>query len=202
MSRSIAVKDTSHVDEQQEAFSRTLLGFWVYILTDCVLFGCLFATYVVLHNNTFGGPSSADLFSLDFALKETLILLVSSFTCALATLCMRRGQKSRMLCWFAVTFLLGISFLSMELSEFASFISDGHGYQKSAFLSAFFTLVGTHGAHISVGLLWIAVMSWQVCYQGLTLAVVRRLRCLGLFWHFLDVVWIFIFTVVYLMGVV
>ncbi len=179
---------------------KVTFGFWVYLMTDCVLFATLFATYAVLHNNTFGGPGAADLFSLPFVLVETLLLLTSSFTAGLALLAARAGQKRWVLVWLAVTFGLGAAFLGMELHEFAVLAHEGNSWQRSGFLSAFFTLIGTHGLHIAIGLIWIAVLAAQIWRKGLTVHTRRRLTVFGLFWHFLDVVWIFIFTLVYLMG--
>jgi len=193
-----AVQHSRHTEEDAKA----MFGFWVYIMTDCILFASLFATYAVLHNNTYGGPGAKDLFSLDFVLVETLLLLTSSFTCGLAVLAARRRDKKRVLAWFAVTFLLGLAFLGMELHEFSDLVSEGHSWQASGFLSAFFTLVGTHGLHISAGLLWMGIMMVQVWRRGLVRFSVKRLMLLGLFWHFLDIVWIFIFTFVYLMGAI
>lgn len=182
--------------------SKTSFGFWVYIMTDCVLFATLFATFAVLRNNTFGGPSGGELFSLNFALIETLILLTSSFTCGLGMLSAANGLKRQTVGWFSATFLLGVSFLAMELTEFSHLVAEGNSWQRSGFLSSFFALVGTHGLHITVGLLWIAVLLFKVIKKGLAVGNLRRLSLLSMFWHFLDVVWIFIFTVVYLIGVV
>lgn len=179
---------------------KTSFGFWVYIMTDCVLFATLFATYAVLHNNTNGGEDAGELFSLPFVLTETMLLLTSSFTCGLAIIAMQRGQAKQVLLWLAATFVLGASFLGMEIYEFAHLAAEGNSWTRSAFLSAFFTLVGTHGLHILVGLLWITVLGVQVTRRGLRPATTRRLTIFSLFWHFLDVVWIFIFTMVYLMG--
>ena len=187
---------------QREDNDRTYFGFWVYLMTDCVLFATLFATYAVLRGNTFGGPSGKDLFSLQYVLAETLALLTSSFTCGLAVLAARRGDKRLTLIFFAIAFLLGITFLSLELSEFARLAHEGNSWRRSGFLSAFFTLVGTHGAHITAGLIWMATMMAQVLRRGLTQSNVRKLTLLSLFWHFLDVIWIFIFTVVYLLGAI
>ena len=186
---------------EQDTYSKTLLGFWIYLMTDCVLFATLFATYMVLHNNTYGGPSAKDLFSLPFALTETMILLTSSFTSGLGVLATQTRNKKQVIFWFVVTFLLGISFLCMELTEFSHFIEGGNGWERSGFLTGFFTLVGTHGLHITTGLVWMVILIIPVIFQGVTEVSFKRLACLGLFWHFLDVVWIFIFTVVYLMGV-
>jgi cytochrome o ubiquinol oxidase subunit 3 len=182
--------------------SKTMLGFWIYLMTDCVLFASLFAAFAVLRNNTFGGPPGSELFSLPYVLAETLILLVSSFTCGLAVLAATRGDKDKVIFWFSVTFLLGVSFLALELSEFARLARDGHSWRANGFLSSFFTLVGTHGLHITSGLIWMFVMVTRIAKGGLTAVNVRRLTLLSLFWHFLDVIWIFIFTIVYLIGAV
>lgn len=187
--------------EQAKNDSKTTLGFWIYLMTDCVVFASLFATYAVLHNNTFGGPSGAEIFSLPYVLAETLILLTSSFTAGLAVLALRRHDRDQLLFWLGVTFLLGLSFLSMEIVEFSNLIAEGHSWTQSGFLSSYFTLVGTHGLHISVGLLWIVVLIFALFKQGITATTTRRLVLLSLFWHFLDIVWIFIFSVVYLLGV-
>ena len=180
--------------------NKTNFGFWVYLMTDCVLFGSLFATYIVLHKNTYGGPAGTELFDMPAILVETLILLTSSFTCGLAMLAVRRHKRTQSLFWFGFTFALGVAFLAMELSEFGALVAEGNGWQRSGFLSAFFTLVGTHGLHITIGLLWLLVMGWQVLRQGFTAGVVRRFSLFSMFWHFLDIIWIFIFTFVYLMG--
>jgi len=186
--------------ELTESGSKTVLGFWVYIMTDCVLFASLFATYAVLRGNTFGGSPGSELFSLPYVLSETLILLTSSFTCGLAMLAAQRRDKNQVLLWFSLTFLLGAAFLTMELTEFHRLAVEGNSWRRSGFLSSFFTLVGTHGLHIAVGMLWMIVMLKQVLRRGLNAPVVRRLTLLSMFWHFLDVVWIFIFTIVYLIG--
>lgn len=169
-------------------------------MTDLIMFSVLFASYAVLHKGTFGGPSGKELFNLPFALIETLILLTSSFTSGLGMLFARIGQKGKTLFFFIVTFLLGISFLTMELSEFSKMAAEGNVPQKSAFLSSFFTLVGTHGLHIASGLLWLLILLVAIFLRGLTPSNVRKLNMLSIFWHFLDIVWIFIFTIVYLFG--
>ena len=184
------------------ADTKTTFGFWVYLMTDCVLFASLFATYAVLHNNTFGGPAGNELFSMPFVLTETLILLTSSFTAGLAMLGAHSKNRKQILLWLAVTFALGVAFLGMELSEFSKLAQEGDSWQRSGFLSSFFTLVGTHGLHIATGLLWMGALMVQVMRRGLTDGVLRRLTLLSMFWHFLDIVWIFIFTLVYLMGAV
>ena len=186
---------------EKERASRTLLGFWFYLMTDCVLFATLFATYAVMRGATAGGPGGRELFDLPFVLIETLVLLTSSFTCGIATLMARKGNKASALNWLAFTFALGLTFLGMELSEFWHLAAEGNSWQRSGFLSAFFTLVGTHGLHILVGLLWIFITMVQIMYRGLAAGVLRRLTLFSMFWHFLDIIWIFIFTMVYLMGI-
>jgi cytochrome o ubiquinol oxidase subunit 3 len=181
--------------------AKTQLGFWIYLMTDIVLFATLFATFAVLRESTFGGPGGKELFDMSFVLTETLILLISSFTCGLAVIAMHRGKKEQVIMWFTATFLLGVAFLALEVTEFSTLIHEGNSWQRSGFLSSFFALVGTHGLHILVGLLWMLVMGVQVVRKGITHHTSRRLVLLGMFWHFLDVVWIFIFTIVYLMGV-
>ena len=187
--------------ERQTADERTLFGFWTYIMTDCVLFASLFAVYAVLHDNTFGGEPGNQLFELHGVLAETLLLLTSSFTVGLSMLAARAKNQRLTILWLCVTFLLGAGFLALELSEFHHLVVTGNSWRRSGFLSSFFTLVGTHGLHITIGLAWMAAMIMKVWRKGFNRSTIRRLTMLSLFWHFLDVVWIFIFTVVYLMGV-
>ena len=196
MTESAAFQQTNHLNED----SKTLFGFWVYLMTDCILFAALFATYAVLHDSTYGGPSASEVFSLPFVLIETLLLLTSSFTCGMAMLGAQSNSKKKVITWFAITFVLGASFLAMELTEFTRLVHEGNSWQRSAFLSSFFTLVGTHGLHITTGLLWMIILLAPVYRHGLTPTSIKRLACLRLFWHFLDVIWIFIFTIVYLIG--
>lgn len=184
-----------------ERNDKTIFGFWVYLMTDCILFATLFATYAVLRNNTFGGPSGKDIFDMPYVLTETLLLLTSSFTCGLAMLALKLRKANPMWLLLGITFILGIAFVTMEITEFAHLSSLGDSWRRSAFLSAFFTLVGTHGLHISVGLLWLVILCFQTLKKGLSESISRRLTMFGMFWHFLDVVWVFIFTIVYLMGV-
>jgi len=188
----------SSESHEEAANERVMFGFWVYLMTDLLMFAVLFAVYAVLHDNTVGGPTGRDLFSLPLALAETLILLTSSFTCGLAMIAARAGHKKQVLNWFGLTFILGLSFLGLELKEFTEFIHAGHTISTNAFFSSFFTLVGTHGLHITSGLLWMAITLIYVMKRGLTTHMVRKLTLLSLFWHFLDIVWIFIFTLVYL----
>jgi len=179
-----------------------LFGIWVYIMSDCLLFASLFATYAVLRGATFGGPSLRTFVNMPFVLTESLILLASSFTYGLVTLyAHHHNSKAKVLASLGVTFLLGCGFVAMEMSEFVKLIHDGSGPDRSAFLSAFFALLGTHGLHVLVGLIWMGLLFVQVVFRGVTPTTVRKLSSLGLFWHFLDIVWIFIFTIVYLMGV-
>jgi cytochrome o ubiquinol oxidase subunit 3 len=198
MSKAI-VSSRAANDGQEDDMKK--LGFWIYLMTDCILFAGLFATFIILRGNTYGGLSGHELFNMPFVLAETLLLLTSSFVCGLTVLGASRSLKRLTLVGLGLTFLLGAAFLTLELSEFAHFAQEGHGWWMSGFLSAFFTLVGTHGLHIAVGLLWILVMIWQIINKGFTRGVGRRLVLFSLFWHFLDIIWIFIFTIVYLMGV-
>ena len=183
---------------EAEADDRAMFGFWVYLMTDLLMFAVLFAVYAVLHNNTVGGESAGELLSLPLALTETIILLTSSFTCGLGMIAARRGNKTQTLIWFYITFILGLSFLTLELREFSVLIHEGHTLRTNAFLSSFFVLVGTHGLHIISGLLWMAVTLGYLLKRGLNPNMLRKLSMLSLFWHFLDIVWIFIFTIVYL----
>lgn len=192
---------SSAVNHAKET-DKTVFGFWVYIMTDCVLFATLFATFAVLRNNTYGGPTASELFSMPFVLGETLILLTSSFTAGLALLAVHAKRKQLTMLFLALTFLLGAAFLGMELYEFHELASEGHSWAENAFLSAFFTLVGTHGFHIATGLLWLTVLMIQLARKGFTISTVKRLTLFGIFWHFLDIVWIFIFTIVYLLGAI
>lgn len=196
------MKKNITIDARVAVQDKTQLGFWVYLMTDCILFASLFATYVILRGGVNGGPTGHDIFDMPFVLVETLLLLTSSFTCGIAVLAARAQKKTIVLGFLLATFILGFSFLVMELTEFVHLVSEGHSWQASAFLSAFFTLVGTHGAHIAVGLLWLTVMAVQLAVKGFTTGTVRRLTLFGMFWHFLDIIWIFIFTIVYLMGVI
>jgi cytochrome o ubiquinol oxidase subunit 3 len=175
-------------------------GFWIFILSDIVMFSGLFAAYAVLSGNTAGGPTGSELFNLPNVFIETMCLLFSSYTCGLGALSAERRQRDRFYVFAVLTFVLGAAFLVIEISEFAGMVSKGAGPSRSAFLSSFFTLVGTHGAHVTGGLLWLAYMVAQVVAKGLRPHVLRRLLCWSLFWHALDIVWVGVFTLVYLMG--
>ena len=181
--------------------SMKVLGMWIYLMSDCILFGSLFASYAVLSNAFAGGPTGQELFSLPFILTETFLLLCSSITYGWAMLAMHHGDKHGVLRWLGVTFALGTAFIGMELYEFHHLISLGAGPTRSAYLSAFFALVGTHGLHVAAGLIWMGVLMHQIQRRDLTPTNVTRLSCLSLFWHFLDLVWICVFTFVYLFGV-
>ncbi|MBP9711373.1 MAG: cytochrome o ubiquinol oxidase subunit III [Candidatus Pacebacteria bacterium] len=175
-------------------------GFWVYLMSDCVLFAALFATYAVLQGATFGGPTAYDLFNLPFVFVETMLLLTSSFTMGLAVIAARAHKKQQSLRLLAATLILGLAFLGMEVYEFTHLIAVGEGPATSAFLSAFFTLVGTHGLHVAIGAIWMCVVGAHIWFNGITSGALRKLTILSLFWHFLDVIWICIFTFVYLFG--
>ncbi|MBB2485706.1 cytochrome o ubiquinol oxidase subunit III [Mitsuaria sp. WAJ17] len=178
----------------------TLLGFWLYLMSDCLIFAVLFAVFAVLGKSYAAGPSGADLFDLPLVAVNTGFLLFSSITYGMAMIAMNHGRKQHLLMWLAVTGLFGAAFLGLELYEFAHLIHEGAGPQRSAFLSAFFTLVGTHGLHVTFGIIWLVTLMIQVGKHGLIKENKRRLICLSMFWHFLDVVWIGVFTFVYLMG--
>lgn len=184
----------SYPDTHHDPYSRTVFGFWLYLLTDFILFGALFAVYAVLRNSTFGGPSAKDLFQLSFLTIQTLVLLTSSFTAGLAGAAAHRKHKNHTILFFAITFLLGLIFMGMEMSELLRLVQGGNGWQRSAFLSAYFTIVGTHGIHMLFALLWVIVLIIPVLREGITLVSLRRLMCLKLFWQFLNIVWIFIFS--------
>ena len=188
-------------DEEHHADGgSTMLGFWVYLMSDCLIFAVLFAIYGVLGSNYAGGPSPRDLFELPLVAVNTAMLLMSSITCGFAMLAMEEGRVRRTQGWLAATALFGAAFLAIELHEFSTLIADGATPQRSAFLSSFFTLVGTHGLHVTVGLVWMLVLMAQVGRHGLIQANKRRLMCLSMFWHFLDVIWVGVFTFVYLLG--
>jgi cytochrome o ubiquinol oxidase subunit 3 len=175
-------------------------GFWIFLLSDIILFAGLFAAYAVLSGNNAGGPTGQELFSFKTAFIETMVLLVSSYTCGLGALSMERDRPDIFYLFFALTFVLGAAFVGIEISEFAGMVHEGAGPSKSAFLSSFFTLVGTHGTHVTIGLLWLLYMVAQVFAKGFRGHVKQRILCFSLFWHALDIVWVGVFTMVYLMG--
>jgi len=179
----------------------TLLGFWIYLMSDCLMFAVLFAVYAVLGRSYAAGPSGADLFDLNLVAINTALLLFSSITYGFAMIAMQSGNKRGLLTWLGITGLFGLGFLSLEIYEFAHLIHEGAGPSRSAFLSSFFTLVGTHGLHVTFGIIWLVTLMVQVNKLGLTHENKRRLMCLSMFWHFLDLIWIGVFSFVYLMGV-
>jgi cytochrome o ubiquinol oxidase subunit 3 len=175
-------------------------GFWIFILSDMIMFSALFAAFAVLRDNTAGGPNGAELFNLRNVFIETMCLLLSSYTCGIGVLSAERGQPTLFLIFAIFTFVLGAAFLFIEVTEFAGMVARGAGPSRSAFLSSFFTLVGTHGVHVASGLVALVYLVAQVIVHGLRPAVLRRLLCWSLFWHALDIVWVGVFTLVYLMG--
>ena len=200
-------RDTFHLIEQEghgegAGHARpVLLGFWIYLMSDALLFAALFATYGVLSTSYAGGPAPRDIFELHLVALNTAILLVSSITYGFAMLAMAAGRARAVQGWLALTALLGMSFVAIEFYEFSVLIAEGATPQRSGFLSGFFTLVATHGLHVTVGIIWIGIMMIQVGRRGLNIVNQRRLMCLSMFWHFLDVVWIGVFSFVYLLGV-
>ena len=179
----------------------TMLGFWMYLMSDCLIFAMLFAVYAVIGGNYAAGPAPKDLFDLPLVALNTSMLLLSSITYGFAMLAMQRKQLGGTLLWLGITGVFGVAFLSLEMYEFLHLIHEGAGPQRSAFLSSFFALVGTHGLHVLFGVIWLVTLMFQLKKHGLTPENGRRMMCLSLFWHFLDVIWIGVFTFVYLMGV-
>jgi cytochrome o ubiquinol oxidase subunit III len=186
---------------EPDAYAQRAFGFWLYLMSDAIVFALLFATYAVMVGNTAGGPAGKTLFSLPNAFAETMLLLSSSITFGFSALALRALNKTGVLAWLGVTVVLGLGFVCLEIREFAGLVQAGAGPDRSGFLSSFFTLVGTHGLHVSSGLVWILVLTAQILAKGLSAPVTSRLVRLGLFWHFLDIVWIGIFSVVYLPGI-
>lgn len=189
-------------EHHHDADEMDVFGFWIYILSDCILFSIIFAAYSVLHTSVYGGPGIGELTNMPYVFAETMLLLASSFTYGLAMLALYKAEKKHVLVWLLLTFLLGISFVGMEVNEFVHLTLEGHGWQTSAALSAFFTLVGTHGLHVTMGCLWMLTLMMQLVVFGITPVMRKRLTYLGLFWAFLDIVWIFVYTIVYLMGAI
>lgn len=191
----------ANVSQAHTKLVKTELGFWLYLMTDCMLFASLFAVFVVLRDATSGGPTGRDIFEMPLVLLETVLLLTSSFFCGMALVGVQQKKRSTIAGGLALTGLLGLGFLAIELSEFVKLFSEGHSWQVSAFLSAFFVLVGTHGLHIFFGLLWLSILLIRLYKHKQDEKFSRQLTLFALFWHFLDLVWIFVFTIVYLMGV-
>lgn len=185
-------------DPHHDLYAKTTFGFWIYLLTDFVLFGTLFASYAVLRTSTYGGPGPSELFNVPFKLAPTFVLLLASLTVGLGSAFAHRKNRKGTLIFYTITFLLGIGFLVMELSDLSGLLQKGHSWKNSAFLSAYFTLVGTHFAHMVFALLWIIVLMPPVITEGITAMSLRRLTCLKMFWQFLNIIWMFIFSFVYL----
>lgn len=196
-----AGKPQFYLAEDHHPENSTTLGFWLYLMSDCLIFAVLFATYGVLGRNYAAGPSPADLFDLNLVAINTAMLLLSSITYGFAMLQMQRDEKTATLFWLAITGIFGATFLAIEIYEFSHLIREGAGPGRSAFLSSFFTLVGTHGLHVTFGIIWLITLMLQVMRHGLIVENRRRLMCLSMFWHFLDVIWIGVFSFVYLLGV-
>jgi cytochrome o ubiquinol oxidase subunit 3 len=196
-----AGKPQFYLAEDHHPENSTTLGFWLYLMSDCLIFAVLFATYGVLGRNYAAGPSPADLFDLNLVAINTAMLLLSSITYGFAMLQMQRDEKIATLFWLAITGIFGAAFLAIEIYEFSHLIREGAGPGRSAFLSSFFTLVGTHGLHVTFGIIWLITLMLQVMRHGLIVENRRRLMCLSMFWHFLDVIWIGVFSFVYLLGV-
>ncbi|MBU6463767.1 MAG: cytochrome c oxidase subunit 3 [Bradyrhizobium sp.] len=190
--------DETAAEAAERAIDEKTYGFWIYLMSDAIIFALLFATFVVMSHNTASGPDSHTLFRLPYTFAETILLLASSTTLGCSNAAIAAGQRGRTLTWLGVTSLLGLGFVTMEISEFYGMAVAGAGPSRNGFLSAFFTLVGTHGIHLSIGLIWIVLLGCEVTLRGLNPFVVSRLYRLGLFWHFLVIVWIGIFSVVYL----
>jgi cytochrome o ubiquinol oxidase subunit 3 len=203
MSADALTLDSAHTGEfvHPDTVAKYTFGFWIYLMSDLILFSAIFATFAVLEYSYAGGPTGKELFSLPYTFGETILLLFSTTTCGLAVLAMRNDRRGLVLIGLAVTFLLGLGFIFMEINEFYHMVLEGNGPDSSAFLSAFFSLVGTHGTHVTFGLIWMAVLIGQVVVKGLTKPVQSRLIRWSMFWHFLDIVWIGIFTFIYLKGV-
>lgn len=195
-------EETVPLEYRTQESRLNILGFWIFLGAEVALFATLFATYLVLFQRTGSGPTAVELFEVKDVLIETLLLLTSSFTCGLAIFEMRRGRMSGLIAWLLMTLLLGLGFITVEIREFIHYVHEGATMQTSAFLSSFFVLVGTHGAHVSVGIGWMILIIIQLLQRGFTPKTARKVFIVSLYWHFLDVVWIFIFTLVYLLGMV
>ena len=193
--------EETEAEEAERAFDEKAYGFWICLMSDAIIFALLFATFAAMSHSTADGPGGHTLFRLPHTFAETVLLLTSSTTFGFASVAIAAGQRRLTLAWLGVTFLLGLGFVAMEISEFHGMAIDGAGPWRSGFLSAYFTLVGTYGTHVSVGLVWIVLLGCEVALRELNPFVASRLCRLGLFWHFLDIVWIGIFSVVYLPGI-
>ncbi len=195
-----AQSEETFPDNYHDTYAKTTFGFWLYLVSDFVLFGAIFAVYIVLQGQTFGGPGAKELFHLPFNLMQSFVMLFIALTSGMAGAYAHREDKNKSLLLFLVTFVLGIVFLSMECAEFSRLYSNGHTWKESAFLSSYYTLIGTHAAHVALALLFSLVFILQTYFWGLNDMTLRRLTCLRMFWQFINVVWVFIFSIVYLLG--
>jgi len=202
MSNAHSIGEALPVELEKSTFAgRTkILGFWLFLGGETVLFGTLFATFISLRNDVNGGPTGATLFHLNTVAISTFILLTSSLFSVMAMIAMHRSQLKAMLTWFGLTIICGLAFLFMEISEFRDYVAEGHTFTGSAFGTSFYTLVGFHGCHVAFGVIWIGVLMYQGMKKGLTQVTTPKFYVASLYWHFVDLVWVFIFTVVYLMG--
>lgn len=191
---------TTHAETSQEQLSKTVFGFWFFLMTDCIMFACFFAAYAVLHDGTFGGPSSREIFNLQNAFIETLILFTSSFAVGPLEIAAEKHGKKSVIAWLIGALVLGVIFFTMVMNDFSALIKSGNSWERNAFLSAYFTLVSSHLMHIVIGLIWIITMILQVNFRGITENTLRRITLLKMFWHFVAIIWIFIFAIVYLLG--
>ena len=191
-----------HPHHHEDTSSKVIFGFWVYIMTDCIMFASLFATYAVLYHNTYGAPGIQQITNLPCVLIQTLVLLSSVFVYSLSSVAAHHGNRCKVLFCLLLTFLIGLAFVGLEFQDFSALIANGYTWQTSAFFSAYFGLVGIHWIHVIIGLIWMLVLMVQLCMQNLSATMKTRLICLGMFWNYLNIVWIFIFTIVYLMGVI
>lgn len=180
--------------------SKVIFGFWIYIMTDAIMFGTLFATYAVLHNNTFGGPGIQQIASLHHMLAQTFLMIIAAFTFGLALMSFEKGKRCQVMLWLLVSFILGLAFLDIEIHDCTNLVAQGYTWQGSAFLSSYFAVIGVHAIHVIVALLWMLVLFLQVGSKGLTHMMKTRFTCFGLFWNFLTLVWILTFIIVFLMG--
>lgn len=194
-----ALNDQHHHDDSS---SKVIFGFWIYIMTDCILFASLFATYIVLRNNTYGGICAREVATLPYVLIQSFVFLTSGLTYGLAMLSVYKNKINHLRYWVCVTFILGLVFLGLEFHQFANLFAAGSTWQTSAFLSAYFSLVGIQGIHVAIGMLWMIILMIQLSMQKLNSTMKTRFSCLGLFWDFLNIVWILIFIIVYLMGAI
>ncbi len=200
-STSVNEHHTPHHHEEKVA-SKVTFGFWVYLMTDAILFAGMFATYAVLHNNTYGGPGIAQVATLDHILIQTLILIVSTFTYGLSFIALHRGRNSQLVLWLLVTFLLGLAFVGIEIKDCTSIVQSGYTWQTSAFLSAYFMILSIHAIHITVGLVWMVILLIQLSMQDMTTMMKTRFTCLSLFWNFITLMWLIIFSLIFLMGAI